>query len=523
MNESGQHQPTANPAAIDMVARKWRSVLPVLFFTLLTILVLYRETAMAMVGIWVRSETFTHGFLVLPITIWLIWRIRDQLAPLAPRPNYWILFVLVGTGFVWLLGELATVGVLSQFALTTMLILAVIAFLGLPVARHITFPLAFLYWAVPFGEFALPQLMEWTANFTVLGLRLSGIPVFREGLHFVIPSGSWSVVEACSGVRYIIASLTVGSLFAYLSYRSFKRRLIFFGVALVVPVIANWMRAYLIVMIGHLSGNKLAVGVDHLIYGWLFFGIVIMTMFVIGSRWREDELPPPQGRSATESPVVARAHSSPFILALATMVITSIWPLAEWKIEGSVTPPLNQLDAMGLVPGWPASPVKFTAWSPHFENASADQYYTFGSAGRELGVYLAYYRNQDDNHKMVTSGNVTVRSADPVWAKVGDSTRKITFNQQSITVRTAELRSADSTRLVVWQWYWVNGHLTASDYIAKAYIAWSRLLGYGDDSAVIFLYTPKGEAGDGEALMDAFIGLAAPEIESVLDRTREIR
>ena len=64
MNESGQHQPTANPAAIDMVARKWRSVLPVLFFTLLTILVLYRETAMAMVGIWVRSETFTHGFLV---------------------------------------------------------------------------------------------------------------------------------------------------------------------------------------------------------------------------------------------------------------------------------------------------------------------------------------------------------------------------------------------------------------------------------------------------------------------------
>ena len=82
--------------------------------------------------------------------------------------------------------------------------------------------------------------MEWTANFTVLGLRLSGIPVFREGLHFVIPSGSWSVVEACSGVRYIIASLTVGSLFAYLSYRSFKRRLIFFGVALVVPVIANY-------------------------------------------------------------------------------------------------------------------------------------------------------------------------------------------------------------------------------------------------------------------------------------------
>ena len=56
---------------------------------------------------------------------------------------------------------------------------------------------------MPFGEFALPQMMEWTANFTVLALRLSGIPVFREGLQFVIPSGNWSVVEACSGVRYL--------------------------------------------------------------------------------------------------------------------------------------------------------------------------------------------------------------------------------------------------------------------------------------------------------------------------------
>ena len=47
----------------------------------------------------------------------------------------------------------------------------------------------------------------------------------------------------------------------------------------------------MIVMIGHLSGNKLAVGVDHLIYGWLFFGFVILIMFWIGARWREDEMP----------------------------------------------------------------------------------------------------------------------------------------------------------------------------------------------------------------------------------------
>ena len=214
-------------------------------FALSVILLVYRETAWSMVEIWRRSETFTHGFLVPPITLWLIWRIRNKIALIAPRPNALALVALAVTGFVWLLGELATVSVLSQFALTTMLAVTVPAVLGLSVARSVAFPLAFLYFAVPFGEFAMPQLMEWTANFTVLGLRLTGIPVFREGLHFVIPSGNWSVVEACSGVRYIIASLTVGTLFAYLNYHSLKRRLIFVGVAFLVPVIANWIRAYL--------------------------------------------------------------------------------------------------------------------------------------------------------------------------------------------------------------------------------------------------------------------------------------
>ena len=125
---------------------------------------------------------------------------------------------------------------------------------------------------MPFGEFLLPVLMEYTANFTVTALRLSGIPVYREGLQFVIPSGSWSVVEACSGVRYLIASFMIGTLFAYLNYRSTRRRLVFMGVSIVVPILANWLRAYMIVMLGHLSGNTIAVGVDHLIYGWLFFG-----------------------------------------------------------------------------------------------------------------------------------------------------------------------------------------------------------------------------------------------------------
>jgi exosortase A len=145
-----------------------------------------------------------------------------------------------------------------------------------------------LLFAVPFGEFLLPPLMEQTADFTVFALRATGIPVYREGLYFTIPSGNWSVVEACSGLRYLIASITLGFLYAYLTYHSIRRRAIFVVVSVIVPIVANWLRAYMIVMIGHLSSMKLAVGVDHLIYGWLFFGLVMLILFWVGSFWRED-------------------------------------------------------------------------------------------------------------------------------------------------------------------------------------------------------------------------------------------
>jgi exosortase A len=267
----------------------WRQAL--IFLTLLSIwtLFLYRNTGVAMVSIWARSGTFTHAFLVPPIAAWLIWRKRQILALYTPEPNGYVLIGVVLVALMWGMGELASVNALTQWVLVALLVLAVPAILGMTVARLISFPLFFLFFAVPVGEFLMPPLMEGTAHFTVFALRMSGIPVYREGLQFVIPTGNWSVVEACSGVRYLIASVTVGTLFSYLNFQSIQRRIFFVLVSLVVPVIANWIRAYFIVVLGHISGNKIATGVDHLIYGWLFFGLVIMLMFFIGAQWAESD------------------------------------------------------------------------------------------------------------------------------------------------------------------------------------------------------------------------------------------
>lgn len=509
----------------------WRQALPALLLLLAWVLFLYRDTGIAMVTIWARSETFTHAFLVPPIVLWLVWRQRQRLAEQTPQPTFGVALGAVACiAFGWLLGDLVAVNAVTQLALVSMMVLAVLAVLGWPATRLILFPLGFLYFAVPIGEFVMPQLMLWTADFTVAGLRLSGVPVYREGLQFVIPSGSWSVVEACSGVRYLIASLTVGTLFAYLNYHSTKRRILFVLISIVVPVIANWMRAYMIVMLANLSGNRLAVGVDHLIYGWVFFGFVIMVMFTIGIRWAEPNNPERMvgSRKSTQSTTQpfsrgrlwAVTASFAALVALPQIALQAI-DRAEGDTQISLTAP------RALAGGWHPVSSSEIAFKPAFHNPSAEINSSYARQGHTVGLYVGYYRHQDYDRKLVSSNNVLVTSKDRQWAQVTSSEGPVDIGGQAVRLKSAELRGTDlssqvgAPRMLVWQIYWINGRLTASDYVAKAYSAFYRLTGRGDDSAVIILYTRKDFPEGVEAVLESFLSANYATINDMLLKARQ--
>jgi len=500
----------------------WRHTLLFLPVVIGWILFCYWDTATAMFAIWMRSETYAHAFVVPLISLWLIWRKRDAI--LAERPNASMLLALpIGvTSFLWLLGELTAVNALTQFSLIATLVMAIMALLGVRVSKLIAFPLAFLFFSVPFGDFMLPTLMDWTAAFTVLALRASGIPVYQEGLQFVIPSGNWSVIEACSGIRYIIASVTVGTLFAYLNYVSLRRRLIFIAVAIIVPVIANWLRAYMIVMLGHLSNNTLAVGVDHLIYGWVFFGVVIMLMFMIGGRWSESPVSQGITPASVEQKSDAPARFKVWMAALGIALLTAVGPLwfiAISKADKAASPTLAQLPQAS---GWNDA-ATFASWKPDYATPSAEFQASYEKEGKLAGLYIAYYRNQDYQHKLITSTNMLVRSNDSIWSVISRGSSRISLPDMPLQVRTAEILSKESgieSRFVVWQWYWVNGRLTTSDITAKLLTALSRLRGNGDDSAVIMLYAPATLA---PASLAAFAEAASPQIQQLLAASREAR
>ena len=493
---------------------QWKMALPLLAACIVAILAIYWPTAASIVSIWERSETFAHGYLIVPIALVLVWARRRELARVTPVPDAVGFVVLALLMLGWLAAAAGKVQVVQQYAMTAMIPAAVVAVAGRHVALALAFPLGFLFFAVPVGEALIPPLMDWTANFTVAALQLTGIPVYREGLFFTIPSGNWSVVEGCSGLRYLIASVTVGVLFAYLNYRRWWKRVLFVALAVVVPILANGMRAYGIVMIAHLSDMKLALGVDHFIYGWVFFGLVMLLLFWLGSFWRDA----PADRDA-EMRGPARHLSRPRLAAsaLAVVGITAAGPLyAAWLDRPNAA--AVALQAPAGASGWARVEGKLTDWRPKYDGPAASFFEVYRKGDRAVVLFVGYYRNQRQDAELINSTNVMVVQKHPVWANVGEASRKEDLGSSAVALRQTRLRSQQQ-RLLVWDWFWVSGSHFSSPYLGKLYLARDKLLGRGDDGAAIILATPYNDrAEDAQQTLREFARDMLPSIETTLAR-----
>ncbi|HEX4926458.1 MAG TPA: exosortase A [Burkholderiales bacterium] len=494
----------------------WKSTLAALAASIALILALYWRTVESMVAIWYRSETFAHGFLIVPIVLGLVWMKRRELARLVPAPEFRGLALVAAAGAVWLVAAAGEAQVVQQYAMTAMIPLAVLTVAGKRVARTLAFPLAFLFFAVPVGEALVPPLMDWTAAFTVTALQMTGIPVLREGLFFVIPSGHWSVVEGCSGLRYLIASVTVGALYAYLTYRKPSKRVIFTLLSIVVPIVANGFRAFGIVMIAHLSNMKLALGIDHFIYGWVWFGIVILALFWVGSFWRD---PMTEEEGAASEAREARPLSRSGLAAAAAAIagVAAAGPLyAAWLERSDAGKAELSLAAPREVSGWRRVETPLTDWRPHYSGAAAQRFDVYEKDGRFVALYLGFYPHQRRGAELVTSTNIMVVQKHPVWSNMGEASAVENVGAADVSLRETKLRSAEQ-RLLVWDWYWIEGRQLSNPYLAKLYLAAHKLLGAGDAAAAIILATPYQEQPEtARKTLREFAAAMQPSVETSL-------
>lgn len=486
---------------------------------LLSVVATYWPTLTGMAHVWETSDTYAHGWLIAPISLYLLYQQRAALAATPQALCWWALLPIVAAGAGWALAALADIQVVQQLAVVTIAIGVVLFLMGWRWANAAMFPLGFLYLAVPLGDGLVPHMIDFTADFVVGALRLSGIPVYRDGTFFVIPSGSWSVVSGCSGMRYLMATVTVGVLFAQLNYRSVWRKLIFVVVAIVFAFVANWLRAYGIVMIAHLSDMKLALGVDHYIYGWVFFGIIIFVLMMIGGRFSDRGAETPQA-TVPPAPRVRPAALLPALCVLA--IVVHAWPLATRALVAAA--PRAQPDETMLASAFAATPVAapVSDLTPHYTGTPVLMTGGVADAARPTGWHVAWYPTQRQGEELIHAGNRLVSEKHDPWRQQSKRERA-TGTPAVPTVIESVLRSRSGTQsLIVWQWYWVGGEVTVNPLAAKFAGVASQLRGDGNPGASVLVYTLIDEDTEQDAARDLLastLARVAPSAHAVFDQT----
>lgn len=476
-----------------MKARNWSLAATTFSAVLLATLAAYRETVSSFIQVWSGSETFAHGFLIVPISAYLIWMKRHELSLLAPRPYPLALLILPLLAFAWLAGHATSTLVVEQAAFIAFLPALVLVHFGPRVSREIMFPLGFLFFAVPFGDVLLPRLMDVTATLAMRALVLTGVPVSREGLFLTTPVGQWEVVEACSGLRYLVSGFALGCLFAYVTYRKTWKRLAFAGLSIGVLILANGFRAYALILVGYLSEMRIGRGFDHYALGWLVYIIVLISFFAAGSAFRDHASPGKPGSASMAgglgTPPSVRMRGW-IAVAGVSLLVLAFWPtlftsLARHRSDdgGSRIAPPAPLG------GWAIGSGPAAGWRPHFAGASSETTLTYVKAGAAVQCYLAFFEHQGQGRELIQHRSVIAGSTGPEWRASGERDRRVLLGRGSLVVRETDVRGADA-HVVVWHWYWFPDEFTANPAWAKLLQAKASLLQQRDHAAAIVLSAP---------------------------------
>jgi exosortase A len=456
----------------------------VVFGGLLALLVaLYWRAVVAAVTVWWVSPTYSHCFLIIPVSAYLIWARRHRLASLTPVSYPRALLLALPIVLASFVGTLASINEIQQLAFIAFVQIIALGILGPTVYRIILFPSLYLFFLVPMGEYLIGPLQSFTTRFIDVGLNVLGILHYTEGNVIELANGSFQVAEACAGLRFLIATIAVGVLFVHLTYSKWHKITLYMIASVVVPIIGNGLRALGIVLLAHFSDNRIATGADHLIYGWGFSVIILTVLMIVGMRFAD--------RGAADDAKSVEFVKSPAgrlpLTAIGAAVVISIVPsILFWRAPVRVDS--AAFDAPLRIPGWVVTDAS-RDWTPLYAAPDAKIAFAMrdhGSVSPPVDVFVDYYATSDDRHSLITSTNKLWD--EDQWHPVFDDEVHAVIGSQDVKLGEVEIASGGVSRLIWWT-YSAGGRFTTSAFAVKLNRMRTAVVG-GEGSALVAASTP---------------------------------
>ncbi len=495
----------------------WQSSLIMWAGLVAALIALFWPTVLSLFDIWNNNVAFGHCLLIAPIVAWLVWQRRVLVAQLALKAWWPGLVMLFLSASLWLVGWAGRINVVQHAAFIFMLQSTVLLVFGRQVTRAVLFPWAFALFMIPVGDQVVPQLQHVTVWFVIKLLTLAHVPFTLDGVFFHVPNGNFQVAEACSGIRYLTSMVAVGAVFANIAFQNPWRRVTVMVLAVSLPVVANGIRAWGIIYLAFISGNKLAMGVDHILYGWVFFALVMVLFIFICRAFSDKALDAP---AIDIKPILAanaastshKSHGG--LIAGAGLVIIAAITGYSHSIETRAPTLADAAIRPIVIAGWhETSSADTEDWKPVYKNIDAAKQTVFiDDAGHRVTLYLGVYKMQTADKNLVTYGNgaflpTEEGHSDWAWTANTKSPQLLNSSQPwSYTIyKTQVVRD-------VWQWFLVGGELYSSQTRAKIAAAFVRLAGGRTEAATLIL---SAERVDSQQTRDADLLLFSQSLGAV--------
>jgi exosortase A len=494
----------------------WKAALLRLGAAWVVLIAVFARDWAAMAHQWWDISTYNHVLLVPLILAWLAWQRWPQLQRLTPQSWWPGLVLLAAGGFVWVLGAISGLDLARQAGVVAMLGACVPLLLGARVSAGLIFPLFYMVFLVPAGEEMVNVLQTITAEITIALTHLSGIPARIDGVFIDTPAGLFEVAEACSGVKFLIAMVAFGVLASNVCFINWRRRAGMMAACIVVPILANGVRAWGTIYAAQIWGVEVAGGIDHIIYGWFFFAIVLA--LVIAGAWRFFDRPMDSAmidadalqRSAWLDRLEARAISGPAALLGIALVFAAAWgwALASDRLVAPMPPRID----LPAVPGWTRADYTPTIWwEPRAQGAQHRLLGRYRDAhGRQVDVFIALYDRQGEGHKAGGFGQGALMQNSPwAWQSPGPVMGE---------GKSDRLLGDGTVERIAVTWYRTGDLMSGSNVRLKLANMADRLLFRARPTTMLILSaedSPRGSAQTGIADFSAATGPLGPWVDRV--------
>lgn len=343
-------------------------------------------------------------------------------------------------------------------------------------------------------------------------LHLSGIPATVDGVFITTRAGWFEVAQACAGVKFLVAMIAYGALAANVCFRSPTRRALFMTAATIVPVLANGVRAWATIFAAEFVGVRSASGLDHIVYGWVFFALVMVLIMAAawpffdrksGDKWLGDT------RLTAWQPTAAVVVMAPLTVLVAVLPI--LWDASVAR-AGRVALPAPV--SLPTVPGWTrVSDLPVKPWTPRFDGADHRLLGRYGNtAGQRVDLGVALFGWQENGRQIVAFGQGAANS-DEHWAWAADVPSNYGDQVERLMGPDKSIRESVT-------WWFVSGVPTRSKAAVKFAALKARLTG-GDQSAVSMIVSAEGPHA--HAALAAFVramGDPQPRVAKMLAQAR---